>query len=352
MGKRVFCLSALIAFLISGCGLLPSPSAEATPSDDLVLYGWVDYMPQTVMDQFESKFGVKIRYVFYESQEEAAENIRMGEAYDLVVLGPELIPDLIADGNLRPMEYELIPNFKYISLNFRDLSFDPGNKYSIPFHWGNTGILVRNDLVDRPITSWNDLWNPAFEGKVGMWALSRDVISITLKGLGYSINTHEPDELERARKRLMELKPNATKLPGDIVSIVPLLEAEEIFIGFGWAYDATLAAESKFPIEYIIPREGSILWSDHWVIPANATNPKSAQDFINFILQPDISAEIINYSYYPIPHDGALPFIADEILSNTSIYPPLSFMEKSELILPLTDEISALYDSIWADYTK
>lgn len=331
----------------SGTGIALSPTGQSV---EMTLYSWVDYMPQTVMDNFEREFGVRVNYVIYETQEEAVENIGAGVGYDLVIFGPEYIPGLIEDGYLKPLEYEHIPNFKYISLNFRELAFDPGNKYTIPFHWGNTGLLVRTDLVNRPITSWSDLWDPAFAGKVGIWNLSRDMISIALKASGYSINTSDPQELEAARQRLLALQPNIKILRGDESSIVPALATGEFVMGYGWAYDATLAEETGLPIEYIIPEEGSILWSDHWVVPANAPNPLAAHAFINYILRPEISAEIINYSYYPIPNDAATSFIDDAILNNRAIYPPPSSMKKAELILPLTAETERLYEAIWDDF--
>jgi spermidine/putrescine transport system substrate-binding protein len=350
MPVKFSALILLCAIIIGACAA-PGTSLDETPvAKTMTLYSWVDYMPQSVLDAFEQEYGIKVAYEIYETQEEAVENIRAGGAYDLVTMGPEYIPNLIAENQVQPIEYEYVENFKYISPNFRELSFDPGNKYSIPFHWGNTGILVRTDLVDRPITSWNDLWDPQFAGKVGLWNLPRDVISIALKAQGYSINSNDPQALNAARNYLLTLKKQAQIMPGDESSIVPKLATGELVIGYGWAYDATLAAETGMPIEYIIPQEGSILWSDHWIIPASAANPRAAELFINFILRPEISGEIINYSFYPIPHDRALEFVTEEIKNNTAIYPPAAAMKKSELILPLSNAVEARYYEVWNEF--
>ena len=141
-------------------------------------------MPQSVMDAFTKEYGITIKYIAYETEEEVPENIQAGNVYDLVLTNPEFLPQLVEANLLKPIDYQQVPNFKNISANFRDLVFDPGNKYSIPFHWGTTGILVRTDLVNRPITSWNDLWDPAFAGKVGIWAMPRSTIANYLKGAG------------------------------------------------------------------------------------------------------------------------------------------------------------------------
>ena len=197
------CLFALLVFslLIAGC----APKEPPIPTE-LILYNWVEYMPQSVMDAFTNEYGITIKYVAYETEEEVVENIQAGNVYDLVLLNPEFIPQMVEENLLKPIDYRQVPNFKNVSANFRDLIFDPGNNYSIPFHWGTTGILVRTDLIDRPITSWNDLWDPIFAGKVGLWPYPRSVIPIALKALGYSANSEDLAELEKTHQYLLQLE--------------------------------------------------------------------------------------------------------------------------------------------------
>lgn len=339
-------LLILMAFnlLLAGC------SSEPPLPEKLIVYSWAEYMPQSVMDAFTAEYGIAFEYIAYETEEEVVENIQAGNVYDLVLLNPEFIPQMVEEELLKPLDYRNIPNFKYVSANFRDLVFDPGNQFSVPFHWGTTGILVRTDLVNRPVTSWNDLWDPAFAGRVGVWAIPRSTVPITLKALGYSANSENLDELEMTRQHLLQLKANAVIVSGLETSIVPLLESSELEIGFGWAYDAALAQESDMPIEYIIPEEGTILWMDNFIIPANANNPLGAELFLNFILQPEIAAQIINDSYYPMAVDGVEPFILPEILQNPVIFPDNSQLQKAEITLPIRQDRKWIYDDIWADF--
>jgi spermidine/putrescine transport system substrate-binding protein len=330
-------------------GCLPS---EPSLPKELILYSWVDYMPQSVMDAFEREYGIKIGYVAYESQEEVVASIQAGNVYDLVVIGPEFIPQLAQENLLKPIDYRNIPNFKNISANFRDLAFDPGNQYSVPFHWGTTGILIRTDLIQRPITSWNDLWDSEYAGKVGIWPIARSVIPIALKTLGYSANSENPAELEEVRNKLLELKPNAVMISNMNSTVVPMLESGEVEIAYGWAYDAMVAQESSAPIQYIIPQEGTILWTDHFFIPANANNPHGAELFVNFILQPEIAAQIVNESYYPMAVDGTEPFVFPEILQNPAIFPDRAQLEGAEITLPIHPERKWIYDDIWADFME
>ena len=340
----------LAVVLISACSTRSTPENVAAPisGGELTLYNWVEYLPQSVMDAFTEEYGIRINYVAYESQEEAVQNIRAGEKYDLVVLPPELIPGLYNEGFLAPIDYSHVLNFKNVSPNFRDLTFDPGNKYSVPFHWGTTGLIYRKDLVHKEITSWSDLWDPEFEGAVGIWPIPRAVIPITLKALGYPANSEEPDHLQQALEKMLELRKTSFLISNMNSSIVPVLEEGTAIIGYGWAYDALVIED--LPITYTIPVEGSILWSDHFVIPATSTNKRTAELFLDFLLRPDISGIIINESYYPMANDAAVPFIAPEIINNPIIYPPTEVIENSEIILSLSPDGIKLYEDIWQQF--
>lgn len=327
---------------------LPTAARIPPASDTLTLYNWIDYMPQSVMEAFTQEYGIKINYIYYESQEEAVDNIRAGKAYDLVVLPPELIPALIKDESLARIDYRNVLNFKNTCSSFRDLSFDPGNQYSIPFHWGTTGLLYRTDLVQKPVLEWADLWDPEFAGRVAIWPISRAVIPITLKSLGYPANSEDPAQLQEALERMLRLRQNSFLVSNDNSSIVPMLAEGKAVIGFGWAYDALMGQD--LPIEYVIPKEGGILWSDHFVIPAASRNKRSAELFLNFILRPEISGQIINESYYPMANDAAGPFVAPEILNNPIVYPPQEVIKNSELTLALSPEGLKLYDEIWQKF--
>src|SRR5215211_9655 len=345
--------SAILCFvviLVTACSSTTITESVATPTHatELTLYNWIDYLPQSVMDAFTEEYGIAINYVYYETQEEAIQNIRAGEKYDLVVLPPELIPGLYTEGYLAPIDYSNVLNFKNVSPNFRDLAFDPGNKYSIPFHWGTTGILYRKDLVHKEITSWSDLWDPEFEGKVGIWPIPRSVIPITLKSLGYPANSEEPAHLQAALEKMLELRKKSFLVSNVNSSIVPILAEGEAVIGYGWAYDALTIEDA--PITYIIPAEGSILWSDHFVIPANSPNKRTAELFLDFLLRPEISGKTINESYYPMANDAAIPFISPEIINNPIIYPPSEVIESSEITLSLSPEGLKLYEDIWQQF--
>jgi spermidine/putrescine transport system substrate-binding protein len=354
MGRILFCACLTVGFLAGCDSSSPPPAPAGAPTQEpssaaveLVLYNWVDYMPQSVLDAFTRETGVRVRYEVYESQEEAADNIEAGKVYDMVVMPSEQIPRLTKAGKLAAIDYRNVPNFKYVSANFRDLTFDPGNRYSIPYRWGTTGLLVRTDLVQRPVTRWKDLWDPAFAGKVALWPIPRSVIPIALRTLGYSVNTTNPAELEEALRELLKLKPSTFLVGNDNTTVVPFLQDGRAVIAFGWAYDALTAQRQSLPIQYVIPEEGTVLWGDHFVIPAATRHKREAEAFLNFILRPEITAQIVNESYYPMPNDAATPMIRPEILDNPLIFPPNEELRKAELVMPVGEDGESLYRRTW-----
>ena len=339
--------------LVAACS---SPAASPTPAPtpplakELILYNWAGYMPQPVLDAFTAEFGVKVTYEVYETPEQAVENIQAGQAYYVVVMGNEMIPALMADGLLAEIDYRNVPNFKNISANFRDLSYDPGNRHSVPFNWGTTGLLVRSDLVAEPVTRWADLWDERYAGKVAVWPIESELIPIALKSLGYSVNSENPAELEAALERLLELKKNVFFWDLDAPSIVPPLLSGEAVIADGWAYDALTGRDENEAIVYVLPAEGTILWGDNFVIPANSPNKRTAELFLNFLLRPEISAQIANELYYANANEAARALIDPDVLNDPLVFPPEDALRNAEILLPLSPEGQALHDDIWARF--
>lgn len=147
--------------------------------------GWADYMPQELLDAFSAETGVAVEYIGYDTTEAAIAALAQGVVYDLMVFSYQFIPDLVSNGAIVPINYANIPNACNLSANFRDLAFDPGNRYSVVYQWGATGLLIRTDLLDRPIMRWSDLWDPALDGKILLWPIPRDTVSVLLKSLGF-----------------------------------------------------------------------------------------------------------------------------------------------------------------------
>jgi spermidine/putrescine transport system substrate-binding protein len=341
-----------LMFFAPACGSVPTIQSTSSPiplAKELVLYDWEDDMPQSVLDAFTREYGLPVKYMIYQSQEEAIANMRAGAVYDVVVMESRFVPLLVQEGLLAPLHRDILPNLKNVSANFRELAYDPTNEYSIPYNWGTTGLVVRSDLVHEPVTRWADLWDARYAGRVGLWlGQHREVISLTLKSLGCSANSEDPEELEEALLRLFELKPNIIVLEDfDLGTSAGLTTSGQVIISMGYAYDLTSAREHNPATVYVLPSEGALLWNDTFVIPANSPSQHTAELFLNFLMRPDINAMIVNENHYATTNEAAHPFIEPDILNNTVIFPSNEDLANAELILPLTPQGQKLYDEIW-----
>lgn len=308
-------------------------------------------MPAELLDRFEKETGIKVNFVAYESQEEAIQNMKDGKVYDIVVLDSQFIPGLIQSGMLRQINYANVPNIKYMSANFRDLVYDPGNRYSIPYNWGTTGLVVRGDLVKNPVTRWDDLWKQSETGKVLIWrGVERQMVGLALKSLGYSANSEDPAQLEQALQKLIQLKPNAIFAEDKdetIVSSAPALLSGEAVVAVGWSNDVLEGRVDNPAITYVLPKEGALMWGDNFVITAKSANHIAAEMFLNYMLRPEISAEITNFNNYPTGNEKARDFVDPAILNDPVVFPSNDHLRNAEIILPLSPEGEKLHNQVW-----
>jgi spermidine/putrescine transport system substrate-binding protein len=311
------------------------------------VYNWVDDIPQSVLDAFTQEFGVKINAVTFESQEEAVENIGNGKVYDVAIIENPFVPALVAANRLAEIDFRQIPNFKNISANFRDLTTDPGNRYTVPYHYGTTGLLVRTDLIGNAVTRWADLWDPQYAGRIAVRAQPRELIAMTLLSLGYGLNSENPQELDAAGTRLAQLKKSALLVEVDTPKAVARLMSGEVVVLLGWPMDYQEAHAANPAVTYVLPQEGTALWSDNYVIPANSPNASTAMLFINFLLRPEISAQMVNEKHYPNANEAAYTLVRPEIRSDPVLTPSAETLRRAHFFLPLSATGEILYQRTW-----
>lgn len=337
-------ISGFILLLI----LLPACAAEAPQQpEEIVFRNWEGDISQDILDAFKAETGITATYLPYNSQEEAIAELKAGKRYDVVVLENQFVPKLVAEGMLAEIDYGNMPNFKNISANFRDLAYDPKNMHAIPYSWGTTGMVVRTDLTEEPVTHWADLWDPNYAGELMGWPLPRYMLGMALKAQGYSLNSEDPAELEEALEQLIALKPHITLREWEPAVAAPYLVSGEVVIAMGQADDVIEGQKDVPDIAYVLPQDGGILWGDNFTIPANSTNKEAAEQFINFLLRPEVSAQIINETYYWLPNDAALPLVNPEIRDNPAIFPTSEMLENAEILLPLSPVGEALHAEMW-----
>ncbi len=377
-------LLALILLVAAGCAApasAPAPSGEAPqaqeaaggeeqasqeaamPESDrcgdrdklaseLHFFNWADYMDEDIMAQFEEECGVKVTQDIYSSNEELIAKLQAGNAgYDLVIPSDYAVEILATNGLLQPLNMENIPNVANIDPELMGMYFDPENKYSIPYQWGTTGIGYNiTAYEDSPPDSWAYLFEPDLlcphKGFASMLDDERETVGAALKYLGYSYNDTDPAHHAEARDLLIRQKECLAGYNSD--NFNQTLAAEEVVIAHAWSGGTALARAENPNIFYVIPKEGGSIWMDNMAIPADAPNPYTAEVFINYLLEPEIGAQLTNYTYYFTPNVKAQPLLDEEyfdLLESGGMLVDEETMQRLEWIK--RDENSIIFSDTW-----
>lgn len=345
LSTRLLIVAAVIALAL-GTGITGVEGART-----LNLFNWSDYIPQDVLEDFEQEFGVRVNHDTYSNNEEMMAKLLAGGIglYDIAVPSDYMIEVLIEENLLEEIDLDRIPNLRHIDPLYLNTPFDPDNRYSLPYMWGTTGIAYNTKYVTEPVTSWNDLWNPAYRGRVLLLDDSREVIGTALQALGYSRNSTDPKELDEARLKMRELAPHVLAYDSDQPK--NFLVSEEAWIALIWNGDAALAMEENPNIRYVLPVEGGGIWQDNLVIPKGAPNKDLAHEFINFLYRPDISARLAIDNPYGTPNKDAYDLLPDWVRNNPATYPDQEALQRAEW---LTDvgEATVIYDRIYTEIKR
>lgn len=327
-----------------------SPRASATRP--LVLYNWQDDIPSQVLESFTRQSGIAIDYQIFSSQEEAVEKLRAGKVCDVAVIEGRFLPTLVREELLHRLNYENIRNIKHISPNFRNLAYDPDNVHSIPYSWGTTGILVNTALTGDKVRRWADFWDDRYRGQVALsTSYPREALGMALKSLGYSANSENPQEIEAAfaKLHLLQLSPDSLRFTYPEFGPT-MMSGNTAALAIGFSGDLLESRKQGLPVDYVLPEEGLLLWADAFVVPKSSNHKETAELFINFLLQPEISAAIVNEKFYASANEAARPLIDPEILANKAIYPSDAMLANAEIIEALSPAVQAMVDAAWQNF--
>ena len=292
-----------MAVLIVIGGFIYGQKDGTSKNGQVIVYNWGEYIDPEIIDLFEEETGIDVIYEEFETNEIMYPKIQSGAiAYDVVCPSDYMIQRMIENDLLAEINYDHIPNLKYIGDNYMKMSrqFDPENKYSVPYLWGTVGILYNKKMVDEPVDSWGILWDKKYEDSILMQDSVRDAFAVALKYLGYSLNSTDLDELEAAKNLLIEQKPLVQAYVIDQVR--DKMIGGEAALGVIYSGEALYCQQENPDLDYVIPKEGTNIWIDSWVIPKNAKNVENAEAFINFLCRPDIAKMNFDYITYSIPN--------------------------------------------------
>ncbi|HGG0416983.1 TPA: extracellular solute-binding protein [Clostridium sporogenes] len=337
----------VILLMVTGIGFTIFGNTSKTEKQVLNIFNWSEFLPQSVIEQFEKEYNVKVNYSTFSSNEEMLAKLMGGNVpYDLVVTSDYAIEIMTKQKLVQPIDKNNVPNLANIDKNVLDLAFDPKNTYSLPYMWGGNNIVIDKTKITKKITSFDDLWDSQFKNSMVILDDPRVMIGLALQKNGYSINTKNPKELQKAKEDLIKLMPNVKAF--DSESPKTLLINGEASIGYVWGTEAYLAKLENPNLEVVLTKEGVIPQYDNFVIPKKAKNKKLAEEFINFIYKPEISAQVSEEFPYANPNKAAYPLMDKDKLNDIAVYPPREAVEGNELIKDV-GETTKLYDDIWTE---
>lgn len=344
MKKTLLLLLGLWAFFsFSGCGK-DSPNT-------LTVLNYGKYIEPEVLDIFEDETGIKVEYEEYITPENMYTKYKAGAIdYDLICTSDYMIEKLINEGEVLEMDYSNIPLTENLDKTYFDFSrsFDPQNKYTLPYFFGTVGILYNKEMVDEAkVDSWDILWDKEYAGKIIMADSVRDSFMVAEKRLGYSLNITDDEKLREAQKLLIKQKPLVYSYLVDEAQDEMI--AENAAMAVVYSGEAGLALEYNDKLAFSVPREGSNMWIDSWFMPKSAKHIENAEKFLNFLCRKDIALLNFDYVYYATPNTKVKQSLDSQLQENTTIFPPTEILDNCEVFKSLGDEAAMRYNLYWKE---
>ena len=327
-----------------------APAAEVQPAQEIVMYNWTEYIDPDILPQFEEATGIRVIEDNFSSNEEMLAKLQGGATgYAITVPSDYTVAIMIEEGMLHKLDHDNIPNLANLAERFRNVPYDPGNQYCVPYMWGTTGIVYDSASIEEP-TSWAVIFEPdpqtLWYGRTTMLDDPREAFAAALTYLGYDINTTDEAQLQEAKEVLIRAKPGLAGYDSDTYE--DLVASGENLLAHGWNGDFLVAQEDNENVLYVMPAEGGVVWVDNLCIPISASPEEklAAEMFINYLLEPEIGAQNSNYIYYASPNQAAEEFLDEEFLNDPTVYPPADVMQKLHYIEPV-GEAESLYQRLW-----
>ena len=328
----------------------PEEAIAKYGSDVLKVYSWGEYMDPSINEEFEQKFGVKVVYDTFDSNELMYTKVQSGEAYDVIVPSDYMIERMLQEDMLQPLDKEMIPNLSNLAEGVKGLSYDPTNTYSAPYFWGTVGLVYNTKTVDQKDIEeqgFSIFQNEKYKGHVYMYDSERDSFMMALKALGYSMNTSNPKELKDAYDWLVKA----------VHTVEPEIVTDEVIdamvngnkdIAMVYSGDAAYILSENEDMDYYLPKEGTNLWSDAMVIPKNSKNPKLANEYINFILDYEQSMKNSVYVGYASSNQEVLETLSapdGDFYGNAAYVPRVGY--KNDEIFEYNEEVKKILSNYW-----
>ncbi len=339
--KKILALMLVLTLFLPVC---------AQAEEVVNVFNWADYIDEDVIKQFEEETGIKVNYMTFTTNEDMMVQVEASpNAFDVCFPSEYIVERMLEEDLLAEINYDNIPNAKYLLENLRNPSYDADNAHSLPYMWGTVGILYNTTMVDDAVDSWGILWDQKYANNVFMLDSIRDSMGITLRYLGYSMNTRDILALESAKEKLIEQKQSGMVKAYQVDETKDKMVQGEAALAVVWSGDAEYAIELNSDLAYAIPKEGSNVWVDCMVIPKEAKNKENAEKFIDFLCRPDIAQKNCEVIGYSSPNSGAIELMGEEYTSNTVMNPSEEELAGCEYFNDISSDYLAVYNALWAE---
>ncbi|MCD8020697.1 MAG: ABC transporter substrate-binding protein [Clostridiales bacterium] len=340
-------LSFAMLMTMTGCQL---GSTNGDSDDALIIFNYGDYIDRDTIDMFEEETGIEVKYEQYVTPEDMYTKYQSGGInYDLICTSDYMIEKMILEGEAQEIDTSDMNYLSNIDQKYFDFcqTFDAENQYAVPYFFGTVGILYNTEMVDEEVDSWSILWEEKYKNQIIMENSVRDAFIVPLKWMGYSINTTDQEELLAAQSLLMEQK---SLLAAYLVDETrDAMISGDAALSVIYSGDATVAIEENENLAYVIPKEGTNIWFDCWMIPSSATYKEAAEQFIDFMNRPDIAMMNFEYVWYGTPNTAVYDELDEETQEDATIFPSDDIMDQCEVYQYLGEEMDSLYSRLWKE---
>ncbi|MBR3641801.1 MAG: extracellular solute-binding protein, partial [Oscillibacter sp.] len=356
-GKLLQAATALVALGVVAALIFSGLSVKGQPVVNVC--SWGEYIDESLIEEFQETTGILVNYQTVESNEALYSLLEMGGAdFDVIVPSDYMIARLISEDMLAELDYDNIPNFELVGEQFRNLSYDPENLYTVPYTWGTLGIIYNRGMIEDEITSWSAMFDPKYAGQVLMINNSRDALAAALLYLGYDINTTDEAQLTEAYQLLADAKANGVYQAFVMDQVYQKMEGGNAAIAMYYAGDyLTMVENSDEDLAFVIPDEGANWFVDAMCVLKDAPHKAEAEAWINFMTATSSSLKNMDYIYYAVPNVEALEQYPEYYLEEYEeelddetrdvIITPPEVLEKCQMYVNLPQETLMLYNELW-----
>lgn len=352
-------VAALSGIALSSCGWRLAQIRGATNASNvdrnlLYIYTWSDYTDEALLSRFTKETGIRVVADVFDSNEAMLARIQAlgGSDYSIIYPSDYMVRKMVELDMLSQLDHDRLRGLERLFPRFQNPYYDPNNRHSVPMGWGTTGLIYNTQKLKSSPQDWDYLWEyeKQLSGRMTLLNDVREVMGAALKKLGYSYNSTDPGQIKKAYEQLAKLKPNLASFTSDAWRS-PILTGD-LLLAMAYSSNANEVKPENENLEYLIPNSGSSLWTDTLVIPKTAPNPDAAYAWINYMLQPEVTAQISQRLSFATPNEKALALLPSDFRDNPILFPPESLLQKCEGIAPVPTKVNQLYETYWTQLTS